>query len=153
MKKYENTFGCRFDFHFSYWIFLWFLLYILKVVTVSPLFALWLATVYQIAVIFVLITNNSYHFFDVLLLIFSGLVVIKLMPIGYLLKYDNKNRKINKQDVLWTFILMGLYLVWIEINGLNYLSYLKNQWIEKRINTPAVNYLRKNIHNILKTNE
>lgn len=130
----------RFDFVFSYWIFAWFILYYLKVVNYSPLFALVIGFIYNIFLYIYLIyvykndktKYNFYVLFDFVIVNFF----IKVLPIYYLL-FIQKN-KITIHNILQTFILFTFYLLWIIINKKIYIENYKLV-IVKKSSTPFYN--------------
>ena len=130
----------RFDFVFSYWIFAWFILYYLKVINYSPLFALVIGFIYNIFLYIYLIyvykndktKYNFYVLFDFVIVNFF----IKVLPIYYLL-FIQKN-KITINNILQTFILFTFYLLWIIINKKIYIENYKLV-IVKKSSTPFYN--------------
>ena len=130
-----NKLGKRFDIIFSYWIFGWFILYMFKIVTINPLFALLLGLLHNLMILIVVI-YNSYPQNEIIAFLIV-MLAIKVIPI-YLLR----NSRIQKRDILTTLCLFLVYLGWIKINGIT-LKDLKSLYNNKHINTPAVNLLIK----------
>jgi hypothetical protein len=109
----------RFDFIFSYWILLWFILYVSKFTTHNPKFALLVGLLENTVYLFyMLFYRNS------LLTIFLFLIInffIKIIPLYILSK-----TVIQKRDIIFTFQLFALYTIWLLINNVNVYKYIKD---------------------------
>lgn len=103
------------DLVFSNWIFLWFILYLLKVVTYNPSFILLaslllLGLEVYLAIIYELTKYNIIKFITIN-------TILKLIPLGIL--YSMNAIKIKLVDIQFTLILFSVYLVYLYANGTN----------------------------------
>ena len=99
----------RVDLVFSYWIFAWYLLYIVKIVKYSPKFAIGIGILENILLLCFMILNGSNKrtiFYFVFINTF-----IKVIPF-----YTLKREIIQVKDVYAFFVLFLGYLIWIIIN-------------------------------------
>jgi hypothetical protein len=112
----------RFDFVFSYWIFLWYILYILKVVKYNPKWALMLSLIENtFALVLMIFYKNS--FINIFLFIFINLF-IKILPLWSLRK---TTYEIN--GIYSLIILFCIYLIWLKINNFDILKNMK-KWFD-----------------------
>jgi hypothetical protein len=97
----------RFDFILSYWIFIWWILYMLGIVKYNPKLFLIIALITNIIVFFVKLKNNL-NIFPLLVVVF----IIKLFPL-----YTLRNIEINfNKDFPIIIYICLLYLFWICMN-------------------------------------
>ena len=96
------------DFIFSYWIFVWFILYFTSVVTISPKIWIWLALFENIISIFFMLKSKFYY---ILRFIVINLF-IKVVPL-----YLVWNEPIRKSDIVYSGFVFVIYNVWLFING------------------------------------
>jgi hypothetical protein len=96
------------DFIFSYWIFVWFILYFTSVVTISPKIWIWLALFENIISIFFMLKSKFYY---ILRFIVINLF-IKVIPL-----YLVWNEPIRKSDIVYSGFVFVIYNVWLFING------------------------------------
>jgi hypothetical protein len=102
----------RVDFVFSYWIFVWYLLYLFKFVKYNPKFALLIALIENLLGLMLMI-----YYKNSLIIIFSFCFVnffIKVLPLWYL-----RNEKYQIKQVFYTVILFGIYTLWLSIHDTN----------------------------------
>jgi hypothetical protein len=100
----------RIDLVFSYWIYLWFLLYSFRLVNYSPKFALLLGSIENAFLLVLMIyygTNKKTIFYFVVIN-----TIIKILPLYYL-----QNEIIKTKDIYATFILFAIFAVWLLLNG------------------------------------
>lgn len=109
----------RFDFVFSYWIFLWYLLYEWKFTKYNPKFALVVGLfencVYLICMIFY---KNS------ILTIWLFVIVnffIKILPLYMIIETP-----LQKSDIVFSFVLFCVYIVWLIVNRVNLYKHIKD---------------------------
>ncbi len=100
----------RLDFVFSYWVFAWFLLYYFKLTSFNPLFALEIATIENIILLFLMIYYKV-SIFNIISFLFINFF-IKVLPLIYLW-----NIKTVKRDIIASIILFLIYLLWLFINN------------------------------------
>jgi len=121
----------RVDFILSYWIFVWWILYMLGIIKNNPKLFLIIALITNIIVFFVKFKNKYHNIFLFLIVVF----IIKIIPL-----YTLRNIDINfNQDFPIIIYTCLLYLFWIYINDkINYLYALING--DKNI-VPPMEYL------------
>ena len=118
----------RFDLVFSYWIFAWYLLYMLKFVKYNPKFAIMIGILENIVLlIFMSLNGANKRTIGYFILVNT---FIKVLPF-YTVRYDT----INVKDIQVTLMLFIIYIGWIFLNNqslpenykLAYFSLTKNQ--------------------------
>lgn len=119
MKSY------RFDFVFSYWIFLWYIFYILKIVKYNPKWALTIGLI-ENTFLFALMIFYKNSFINIFLFCFIN-IFIKILPLWSLRK---TTYEIN--GFYSMIILFCIYLLWLKINNLDILK--NSEWF---------NYIKK----------
>jgi len=127
----------RFDYNFSYWIVLWFLLYYFHYIKYSP--KLWL--IFSIIFSFVSLITMIYYKNPIIYII-TFFVIISIIKIYPLYLIHNKPYKIC--DFLFGIFLFIIYLFWLFINETNFINILKYNFEaikDKRIGTPMLYYL------------
>jgi hypothetical protein len=105
----------RSDFVFSYWIFVWFLLYYFKCVDEAPKGLLIVGLLYNLLVsayFFFIIPRESPLYNKIKYCIIN--FCIKVLPLFYL-----RNRKITRLEIMISVLLIVSYLLWIFINATN----------------------------------
>ena len=105
------------DFIFSYWIFLWWILYELNITTVNPKFIIILGIIHNL----ILLVFKLYGEQNVLSFIIINLF-IKIIPIITLL-----NTQIQYNDIIFSIYLFLIYLLWIAINYKTIISYFSTK--------------------------
>lgn len=131
----------NFSYIFSYWLFLWSVLYILNIVNFNPLPLLIPAIFINLVELFVMFyyKNSTFHIIIFIIL----LIVMKLIP--YLLI---RNNKVTHNDIIFSISIYGTYLFWLYINGESIVKLLKNYTIEIKKNKPLgpiTSFLEKTI--------
>jgi len=108
----------RTDLVFSYWIYVWYLLYIYKFIMYSPKFALLLGLIDNIVMLFLMInfgTSKKTIFYFILIN-----TIIKIVPLYYL-----RHQKILMKDIGFTFFLFIIFIFWLHINKQSLIGNLK----------------------------
>ena len=108
----------RTDLVFSYWIFVWYILYALKLTKYSPKFALLVGIIDNIILLFLMITFGSSKrtiFYFILINI-----LIKVLPYYTLLK-----EPIKITDIYFTCLLLLIFVVWLHINKQSLIGNIK----------------------------
>jgi hypothetical protein len=134
----------RFDYLFSYWIFVWYLLYFFRKTNYNPKFILICGIIENIILLFFMIYYKTKTI--VILLFIFGMFIIKIIP-----TYIIWNTNIKGKDILFTFTLFFIYLIWLYINNKS-LYYLYNDTKQVVLNKkyfPSTELLLK-IYNYLK---
>lgn len=100
----------RADLVFSYWIYLWYLLYAFKLTAYSPKFPLILA-LFDNAIMFILMilygTSKRTIFYFIVIN-----TLIKVIPLYYL-----RNDPIHMKDIWFTILLFLIFILWLHINN------------------------------------
>lgn len=100
----------RFDYLFSYWIFVWYLLYFFRITKYNPKFVLICGVIENIILLFFMIYYNTN--LNVIIFFIFGMFIIKIIP-----TYIIWNTIIKWKDILFTFILFFIYIIWLYINN------------------------------------
>ena len=112
----------RLDFVFSYWIFIWFLLYIIsfniKLNIWNPKLALILGLIANFIKLIWMIFINHSSIFDIISFIIINLF-IKVIPL-YILRKTSINLI---KDSYQTLIIFIIYIFWVILNGVNLKNY------------------------------
>lgn len=96
---------------FSYWILLWYILYIFHITSYNPKFILIIAIIHNFFIWINKLFNYSLKQFIIFSIVF---IVIKIIP--YIsIRYT----KIKKRDIIFSILLLLLYLLWININNIS----------------------------------
>jgi hypothetical protein len=114
MEKYIRT-----DYIFSYWIFVWFLLYKAGIVKTSPKFLLIIA-IFVVSIVLLYLIVKKTPFTNILIFLVIA-IITKIIPL-----YLVWNTKINKESIISSFVVFIIYLFWLFVNKVNgYKSYKK----------------------------
>lgn len=108
----------RADLVFSYWIYLWYIIYMFNFIKYSPKFALIIGLIDNI-IMWLLMFLVGTSLKSILYFILIN-VVIKVIPI-----YTLINERIKLKDVLFTFLLSVIFVIWIHINSQSLVGNLK----------------------------
>jgi len=118
---------------FSYWIFLWYLLYEFKFINYSPKLALIIGLISNIILLLLMVyyVNNIYN----ILLFCIVQLFIKIIPLWRL-------RNNNIYDYKSLIILFIIYMIWLYINNTNIhkLNKTKLDKIKNNINIGQISY-------------
>jgi hypothetical protein len=117
----------RVDLIFSYWIFVWYLLYEFKIIHSNPKFALTIALIENMIGLCLMIyysTSKKY--------IFSFIVIMVLIKVIPLWRLKNTKYEIN---FYMTFLFIA-FLLWLSINEINVLDYHKEKLDSLKNNKP-----------------
>ena len=119
----------RIDFVFSYWIFFWYICYEFQITKYNPIGALYVGVLENIGVLLLMIYYaNSYHH---LLLVCFILLVGKIIPLWTL-----QNTSYSRKDIYIIFIYFLVYILWLFINNINFISFYKDQLKNIQKNKP-----------------
>ena len=99
----------RADLVFSYWIYVWFILYFFHITNFSPKFVLILGLVDNIIMLILMLYFGSSGKTIFLFIIIN--TIIKVVPLYYL-----KNQNIKLKDIYFTCILFIIFIIWLHIN-------------------------------------
>lgn len=108
----------RADLVFSYWIYLWYVLYAFKITTYSPKFPLIIGLIDNI-IMFVLMlaygTSKETMFYFIIIN-----TLIKVVPLYYL-----RNEVIKLKDIYFTIFLFVIFIFWIHLNSQSLIGNIK----------------------------
>jgi hypothetical protein len=119
----------RFDFVFSYWIFVWYLLYISKFTSFSPKFAICVGILENIVLLSFMILNCS-NKRTIFYFVFIN-TIIKLIPF-----YTLRKETVTLKDINPMLVLFAVYLVWIFVNKQNVYKMSYESLIHNRDDMP-----------------
>ena len=135
----------RVDFIFSYWIFLWYLLYIFGIVkNYNPKFAILCGTMENIIIVLLMFYYKTKTILVLLFLIMF--LLLKGIPLCTLW-----NTKIHFKDVMATILLFIIYLTWMIFNKKSILDFEKqttNLILRNKNTLPGMTFLEKIKNNI-----
>jgi len=127
----------RFDYIFSYWIVLWYVLYELNLVSYNPKGALIPALLAN----FMFLCIMLYYSYSYTIVFVTIVMLIKGIPL-----WSIWNDPYRLKDVYATIVLFVLYLLWIWINDVNIHNVLNKQLHHIYTNEPigpGMYYLKK----------
>jgi len=129
----------RFDFIFSNWILIWFVLYYLNYVSYSPKFAFILGVIENVVLLFMMMYNKVN---TVSLVAFSIIIfTFKVIPL-YIIRTDS----ISVTDVIFTLMLFNLHLMWLLVNGQDFYKTsvkIVDSLTHDKNETPMMYYLKE----------
>ena len=99
----------RADLVFSYWIYIWFILYELQIIDYSPKFPLILGVIYNVIMLFFMTlygTSRRTIFYFIVIN-----MLIKVLPLYYL-----REESIRTSDIYFTGGLFLLFVFWLHLN-------------------------------------
>ncbi len=99
----------RADLVFSYWIYLWYILYAFKITKFSPKFPLILGLIDNIIMLLLMLvygTSKETIFYFIIIN-----TLIKVVPLYYL-----RNEPVKWIDIYFTIFLFILFIIWLNIN-------------------------------------
>jgi hypothetical protein len=96
------------DYVFSYWIFVWFILYFMRIVSINPKLWLIFGLIIEVISIFFML---HYKFYYIIRFIIIN-IFIKTIPV-----YLVWNTKIHGIDIFYSGLLFVIYLLWLYINN------------------------------------
>ena len=129
----------RVDLVFSYWIYVWFVLYIFKYTIYSPKIALTLGLLDNIIMLFLMIAWSTSLKTIIWFIIINTL--IKVVPLYYLRKEPYRIK-----DLYFTGGLFFIYIIWLHINSQSLVGNIKvihNSLLYGKNETPFMNLLSK----------
>jgi len=128
------------DLIFSYWIYVWYILYIFKVLKYSPKLAIIFGMIENLIMFILMCIYNTKKILVVLFIIMF--ILLKLIPL-----YTIWNDKIQfNDDIKNTSLLFIIYLLWIHLNQLTItdaLTNAKNLILHNKNTMPGMTILQK----------
>jgi hypothetical protein len=108
----------RADLVFSYWIYLWFVLYELKFIEYSPKFPLILGVIDNLIMLIMMLLYGTSRRTIFYFIVINTL--IKLMPLYYL-----RNESIKLNDIFFTCGLFIVFVFWLHLNKQSLIGNIK----------------------------
>jgi len=136
------------DLLFSNWVFIWFILYLCKIIPYSPKLIILIGFLVVIGILFYLFNNNASKY-NILKFITLNLFM-KAIPLIILY-----NDLIIYDDFIFSTFIFIIYLLWLEINDNSFFkiySKLIDNYINNRTNTFISNLYDNMYHKVLKLN-
>jgi hypothetical protein len=133
----------RFDLIFTYWIFLWYLFYLLKIIPYNPTFALIMGFSCTLIIFLILL------FYPVKWYIYLFVIQSLFLKLFFLYTVYSP---IKKENIIQTGFFLLLYLFWLYLckyTIYDIYSYIIYCFIHNKVNnTPELYLLKKYIVNI-----
>ena len=98
------------DLVFSYWIFIWYILYVFKFTSYSPKFSLIIGLLENIVMFIMMLTYGTSYKTIIYFIIINTL--IKVIPLYYL-----RNNSIKMKDIYFSILLFIIFIIWLHINA------------------------------------
>ena len=119
----------RFDFVFSYWLFILIVLHILRFIKYNPLPLLILGILLNIYEIILMIyyQNTVLHIITFTILF----IIMKIIPYLYIMRH-----KITHNDIILSLLIITIYFLWLIINNVDIVEFFKNYTIGIKENKP-----------------
>ena len=108
----------RTDLVFSYWIYLWYILYAFGLTRFSPKFPLILGLIDNIIMLVLMILYGTSRRTIFYFIVINTL--IKAVPLYYL-----RNEPIKTVDILFTLFLFCIFVIWLHINKQSLIGNIK----------------------------
>ena len=128
----------RFDLILSYWIFVWFILYLYDIVPYSPHLSLVLALLFEIVVLGLMILKRVSIYYIALFIIIT--ILIKIIPL-----YILRNETIDYLPQLFYMgVLVAMYAAWLLLNkqdAIGYFTYQMKELYQGKATTPALSII------------
>jgi hypothetical protein len=108
----------RADLVFSYWIYLWYILYAFRITYFSPKFPLLLGLIDNLIMLLLMLmygTSKETIFYFIVIN-----TLIKVMPLYYL-----RNEPIKWRDIYFTVFLFIVFVIWLHIHKQSLIGNLK----------------------------
>ncbi len=137
----------RADLVFSYWIYLWYILYAFKITNFSPKFPLILGLIDNIIMLLLMLvygTSKETIFYFIIIN-----TLIKVVPLYYL-----RNEPIKSIDIYFTIFLFVIFFGWLHFNKQSLFGNIKlihDSLLYGEENTPFmefINNVKKNFKNL-----
>jgi hypothetical protein len=127
------------DLVFSYWIYFWYILYAFKFTSYSPKFPLIIGLIDNLIMLLLMLSYGTSRMTIVYFIIINTL--IKAVPLYYL-----RDETIKMRDVWFTFILLGIFVLWLHLNSQSLIGNIKlihDSILYGEGKTPFINLINK----------
>jgi hypothetical protein len=137
----------RADLVFSYWIYLWYVLYAFKITIYSPKFPLILGLIDNIVMLALMLVYGTSRRTIFYFIVINTL--IKIVPL-----YTLRNEPIKWRDIYFTTILFCIFILWLHLNKQSLFGNIKiihDSLLFGQDKTPfmaLINNLKKNFKNL-----
>ena len=127
------------DLVFSYWVYVWYILYVFNFLQYSPKFALVLGVIDNIIMLILMLlygTSRETIFYFIVIN-----TLIKVVPLYYL-----QNEPIKQTDIYFTCGLFILFIIWLHMNEQSLVGNIKiihNSLLYGKNETPFMALLQK----------
>ena len=129
----------RFDLVFSYWVYVWYVFYALRIAKFSPKFPLILGLLDNIVMLVLMFTYGTSTRTIGYFIVINTL--IKIVPLYYLRK-----EPIKFNDVYFTVLLFLIFIIWIHLNNQSLYGNMKlihDSLIYGQDKTPFMDFINK----------
>ena len=126
---------------FSYWILLWFILFLVGFVPYNPLIGFIFAIISNFYALFVLFSNGYFYKGALFLLV---TLCIKVVPILILIYYGYTT--VQKSDIEVLIVIFFIYILFVEFIKEKSLKNIYNITNDDKINTPLMSIIDRMIH-------
>ena len=129
----------RFDLVFSYWVYIWYILYAFKITNYSPKFPLVLGLLDNIVMLCLMILYGTSSQTILYFIIIN--TIIKVIPLYYLW-----SQPILVKDIYATLGLFIIFVLWLHINQQSLIGNLKlvhDSLLYGEGKTPFIHFMRK----------
>jgi signal transduction histidine kinase len=138
----------RIDLVFSYWIFIWFLLYIFHYTNYNPKFALLIGVIDNTIMLCLMLYFGTKWKTIIYFLLIN--FFIKVIPIYFL-----QRERIRIKDILFTSVLFIIFIGWLHVNNESLQSnalLVYNSLIHSKNNTPLLQLMKQMENKFILTN-
>jgi hypothetical protein len=127
------------DLVFSYWIYIWFLLYLFKIINFSPKFPLIIGLIDNIIMLIMMFLYGTNYITILYFIVINTL--IKIIPLYYLWR-----EHIKLKDIYFTVILAFVFILWLHINKKSLIGNIKvihDSLLYSENKTPFISLMNK----------
>jgi hypothetical protein len=118
----------RFDYLFSYWDFLWYILYELKLVSYNPKASIMFALFANL----ILLSAMLYYSYSYILFFIMAVMVTKVFPLWRVWKYP-----LYPKDIYAMLCIFMIYCLWLWMNQVKLTNIFKTQLNHVKENKPV----------------
>jgi hypothetical protein len=135
----------RIDFIFSYWIFAWYLLYMMRIVKYSPKFAILCGIIENLIILSAMFYYKTRWVLGCYFCIMF--LLLKIIP-----WWTIRNDVIRENSVLMTLLLFGIYLVWMMLNNQKsstFIRHTRDLVIKNKNTLPGMVFIEKLFYTLI----
>ena len=118
---------------FSFWVYIWFVLYLLNIIKISPIIIFLLLIILLKDVITFFINYKDINYKIVIrIYCFTVMHHLPLIYLLYKLRYKTKNElnKIFKSSSILLLILLLVYIVYLNINNMTFMEFYNSSFLQ-----------------------